>query len=174
MSRVGLGFDAHPFEKGRTLVLGGLDWDFEAGLSGHSDGDVLLHSICDALLGAAGLGSLGEHFSDREEERRGRDSAEMLSAVAAMVRSAGWSIENLDATCLGQEPRIAPRGQEIKARISSILGISPERVSVRGTSTNGLGFPGRGEGLAAMAVVLLEPHPPAPSPAGEGVAKGRG
>ena len=156
MNRVGLGFDAHPFEKGRRLALGGLAWEAGTGLAGHSDGDVLLHAICDALLGAAGLGSLGEHFSDRDPKGRGRESGEMLSAIAEMVRSAGWSIGNVDATVIGEEPKIAPRRVEMARRVASLLDVPPDRVSVRGTSTNGMGFPGRGEGLAAMAVVLLE------------------
>ncbi len=160
MTRVGLGFDSHPFEKGRPLALGGLPWKSERGLAGHSDGDVLLHAICDALLGAAGLGSLGEHFSDRDPSNRGRDSAGMLGGVMGLVRAAGWSVGNIDATVIGEEPRIAPRRDEIVRRVAAILEIPVDRVSVRGTSTNGLGFPGRGEGLAAIAVVLLEPHPP--------------
>ena len=158
MNRVGLGFDAHPFEKGRPLLLGGVRWESPAGLAGHSDGDVLLHSVCDALLGAAGLGSLGEHFSDRDPAARGRDSAAMLSEVAERVRAAGWSVGNVDATVIGEEPRIAPRREEIARRVAALLGVDPGRVSVRGTSTNGMGFPGRGEGLAAIAVVLLEPR----------------
>ena len=174
MNRVGLGFDAHPFEGGRPLALGGIFWDSERGLAGHSDGDVLLHAICDALLGGAGLGSLGEHFSDRDPANRGRDSAAMVAGVVGMLRDAGWSIVNVDVTLIGEAPRISPRRTELRERVGAILGLPADRVSVKGTSTNGLGFAGRGEGLAAIAVVLLEPHPPAPSPAGEGVAEGRG
>ena len=156
MNRVGLGFDAHPFEDGRPLKLCGLHWDSGRGLVGHSDGDVLLHAICDALLGAAGLGSLGEHFSDRETANRGRDSAEMLSVVAGRLRAAGWSIGNVDATVIGETPKIASRREETARRVAEILGAEAGRVSIRGTSTNGLGFPGRGEGLAAIAVALIE------------------
>lgn len=156
MTRVGLGFDAHPFETGRPLVLGGLLWDADRGLSGHSDGDVILHAICDALLGAAALGSLGEHFSDQDPANRGRGSAGMLSAVVGILRDAGWSIVNVDVTLVGETPRISPRRLELQKRVGSILNLPAERVSVKGTSTNGLGFAGRGEGLAAMAVALIE------------------
>lgn len=155
MSRVGLGFDAHPFAEGRPLRLGGLDWPNEPGLAGHSDGDVLLHAIADAILGAARLGSLGELFSDRDPSNSGRDSVEMVQIVWNRAKT-GYGLSNLDATVIGESPRIAPRRVEIQARIAQILSVEEDRVSVRGTSTNGLGFPGRGEGLAAMAVVLLE------------------
>jgi 2-C-methyl-D-erythritol 2,4-cyclodiphosphate synthase len=156
MSRVGIGFDAHPFAPDRPLKLGGLDWPGERGLSGHSDGDVLLHAAADAILGASGCGSLGEHFSDRDAAHRGRDSAEMLARMAALAREKGLVLGNLDATVVGEAPRIAPRREELERRMSEILGVDRERISIRGTSTNGLGFPGRGEGLAAMVVVLME------------------
>lgn len=160
MSRTGLGFDAHPFVEedlgqATPLRLGGVDWAGERRLAGHSDGDVLLHAIADALLGAAGLGSLGEHFSDRDPANRGRDSVQMLDGVWQMVKGR-FSLSNLDATVIGESPRIATRREEIQGRIAQILCLEKDRVSVRGTSTNGLGFPGRREGLAAMAVVLLE------------------
>ena len=157
MSRVGMGFDAHPFAEGRPLKLGGLDWPGERGLSGHSDGDVLLHAAADAVLGASGCGSLGEHFSDLDAAHRGRDSAGMLVRAAALAREKGLVLGNLDATVVGEAPRIAPRREELERRMAEILGVGRERISIRGTSTNGLGFPGRGEGLAAMVVVLLEP-----------------
>jgi 2-C-methyl-D-erythritol 2,4-cyclodiphosphate synthase len=156
MSRVGLGFDAHPFAEGRPLKLGGLDWPGERGLSGHSDGDVLLHAAADAVLGASGCGSLGEHFSDRDAAHRGRDSAEMLARAAALAREKGLVLGNLDATVVGEAPKIAPRRDQLERRMAEILGVGRERISIRGTSTNGLGFPGRAEGLAAMVVVLLE------------------
>ena len=156
MSRVGLGFDAHPFAATRLLKLGGLDWPGERGLSGHSDGDVLLHAAADAILGASGSGSLGEHFSDRDPANRGRDSAEMLARAVALARERGLAVGNLDATVVGESPRVAPRRAELEHRLAEILAVPVERVSVRGTSTNGLGFPGRGEGLAAIVVVLME------------------
>jgi 2-C-methyl-D-erythritol 2,4-cyclodiphosphate synthase len=154
--KVGIGFDAHPFVQGRRLKLGGLDWEFDRGLAGHSDGDVLLHAVSDALLGAAGLGSIGEHFSDSDPSNAGRDSAEMLSRILKMTEDRGFSVVNVDSTVIGEAPKLAPRRIEVQARVASILNLPAERVSVRGTSTNGLGFPGRREGLAAMAVVLLE------------------
>jgi len=156
MSRVGLGFDAHPVAEGRPLILGGLPWPGEPGLAGHSDGDVLLHAAADAILGASGSGSLGEHFSDRDPGKRGRDSAGMLRHAAQLARVKGLAIGNLDATVVGEAPRIAPRRDELERRLAEILGVDRARISVRGTSTNGMGFPGRGEGLAAIVVVLLE------------------
>lgn len=155
MNRVGMGIDSHPFERGRKLRLGGLEWPGERGLAGHSDGDVLLHAVADALLGAAGLGSLGEHFSDRDPANRGRDSVEMLVRVWEMVRER-FALSNIDATLVGESPRITPRRREMERRIAEILGVEEDRVSIRGTTTNGMGFAGRGEGLAAIAVALLE------------------
>ena len=157
MNRVGLGFDAHPFTEGRPLRLGGLEWPGERGLAGHSDGDVLLHAAADAILGASGNGSLGEHFSDRDPAGRGRDSAAMLVHAVGLARARGLALENLDATVVGEAPRIAPRRVELEERVAAILGVDRSRVSIRGTSTNGMGFPGRGEGLAAIVVALLEP-----------------
>jgi 2-C-methyl-D-erythritol 2,4-cyclodiphosphate synthase len=155
MTRVGLGFDAHPFGSAGPLRLGGVSWPEERALSGHSDADVLLHAIADALLGAARIGSLGDYFSDANAAARGRDSAEILAEVWRKLKGR-FRLVNVDSTVVGERPRISPRHEEIEKRIAEILGVEPERVSVRGTSTNGLGFPGRGEGLAAMAVVLLE------------------
>lgn len=157
MSRVGLGFDAHPFAENRPLRLGGLDWPGERGLAGHSDGDVLLHAAADAVLGASGNGSLGEHFSDRDPAGRGRDSAGMLAHAVGLARGKGLALGNLDASVVGEAPRIAPRRDELEERIAAIMGVDRARISVRGTSTNGMGFPGRGEGLAAIVVVQLEP-----------------
>lgn len=154
--RVGIGFDAHPFAAGRPLRVGGVEIPHPAGLAGHSDGDALLHAIADALLGAAGLGSLGEHFPDDSDVWRGADSSVLLGRAAAGARGEGFRIGNVDAVVVAESPRIAPHADRIRRRIAEILEVAPERVSVRGTSTNGLGFAGRGEGIAAIAVVLLE------------------
>jgi 2-C-methyl-D-erythritol 2,4-cyclodiphosphate synthase len=157
--RVGLGFDAHPFAEGRRLRLGGLDWDFPRGLSGHSDGDVVLHAVADALLGAAGLGSLGERFPDRDPANRQRDSRDFVTEVWEEL-APRFRLANLDVLVLGEEPRISPRRAEVQRGIAQLLGAGEDRVCVRGTSTNGLGFLGRGEGLAALATVLLEEKAP--------------
>lgn len=154
--RVGIGFDAHPFAAGRPLRLGGVEIPHPAGLAGHSDGDALLHAIADALLGAAGLGSLGEHFPDDSDAWRGADSSVLLGRAAAGARGEGFRIGNVDAVVVAESPRIAPHADRIRRRIGEILEVAPARVSVRGTTTNGLGFAGRGEGIAAVAVVLLE------------------
>ncbi len=154
--RVGLGFDAHPFGTGRPLRLGGVEIPHEPGLAGHSDGDVLLHAVADALLGASGRGSLGEHFPEDAEEWRGADSSVLLQRVALLVREAGSRVGNVDAVVIAEAPRLSPHAAAIRERLAGILGVPPARVSVRGTSSNGLGFAGRGEGIAAFAVVLLE------------------
>jgi 2-C-methyl-D-erythritol 2,4-cyclodiphosphate synthase len=154
--RIGLGFDAHPFAEGRSLRLGGVEIPHARGLAGHSDGDVLLHAIADALLGAAGRGSLGEHFPDGAEEWRGADSSQLLRKVAVLAREAGSRLGNVDAVVIAEAPRLAPHAGAIRSRLAEILDVEPGRVSVRGTSSNGLGFAGRGEGIAAFAVVLLE------------------
>lgn len=154
--RIGLGFDAHPFAEGRSLRLGGVEIPHDRGLSGHSDGDVLLHAVADAVLGASGRGSLGEHFPDGAEEWRGADSSRLLRKVADLVRETGSRLGNVDAVVIAEAPRLAPYVLAIRDRLAEILDVPPGRVSVRGTSSNGLGFAGRGEGIAAFAVVLLE------------------
>lgn len=154
--RIGLGFDAHPFAEGRALRLGGVEIPHDRGLAGHSDGDVLLHAIADAVLGAAGRGSLGEHFPDGAEEWRGADSSQLLRRVAVLARETGSRLGNVDAVVIAEAPRLAPHTGAIRGRLAEILDVEPGRVSVRGTSSNGLGFAGRGEGIAAFAVVLLE------------------
>jgi 2-C-methyl-D-erythritol 2,4-cyclodiphosphate synthase len=158
-SRVGIGFDSHPFDPSRPLRLGGIAFPGSAGLAGHSDGDALLHAIADGILGAAALPSLGELFSDGEAAWRGADSARFLERARDLSREGGWRIGNVDAVVVAETPRIAPHAASIRARVAEILAVEVSRVSVRGTSTNGLGFPGRGEGIAAMAVVLLEREP---------------
>ena len=155
--RVGIGFDAHPFAPGRPLRLGGIEVPHPAGLKGHSDGDALLHAIADAILGAAGLASIGEHFPDTDPSLEGADSGELLARVRDVARRSGFVIGNLDAVVIAEAPKIAPHREAMRLKIAELLEVPPERVNVRGTSSNGLGFPGRGEGIAATAVVLLVP-----------------
>jgi len=154
--RVGIGFDAHPFVEGRPLRLGGIEVPHGAGLKGHSDGDALLHAIADAILGAAGLASLGEHFPDDDGRHAGADSADLLARVHDVARRAGFTIENVDGVVIAEAPKIAPHRDAMRTRIAELLELAVDRVNVRGTSSNGLGFTGRGEGVAAMAVVLLK------------------
>jgi 2-C-methyl-D-erythritol 2,4-cyclodiphosphate synthase len=153
---VGVGFDAHPFAEGRPLKLGGVSISHPRGLAGHSDGDALLHAVADALLGAAGQGTLGEHFPDGSDAWRGADSSVLLGRTAGLVGEAGFRVGNVDVVVVAEAPKIAPHAAAIRARVAQVLGVAPGRVSVRGTSSNGLGFSGRGEGIAAIAVALLE------------------
>jgi 2-C-methyl-D-erythritol 2,4-cyclodiphosphate synthase len=153
--RVGMGFDAHPFSLSGELRLGGVVIPHGVGLEGHSDGDALLHALTDAILGAAGHGSIGEHFPPTDPQWKGADSTTFLSKAQDLARERGFVIGNIDLLVIAEAPKIAPHAAKIRERISEVMGIDPELVSVRGTSTNGLGFPGKGEGLAAMAVVLL-------------------
>lgn len=162
-SRVGLGFDAHPFADGRPLRLGGVTLPHPRGLAGHSDGDAVLHAIADAILGAAGAGSLGELFPDSDAAWKDADSAALLLRAREAAAAAGLEVSSLDAVIVAESPKVAPHRQAMRDRIAQILEVPPERVSVRGTSSNGLGFPGRGEGIAALAVVLLDPKPAAPN-----------
>jgi len=154
-ARIGLGFDAHPFAEGRALRLGGVEIPHPRGLMGHSDGDALLHAIADAVLGAAGLRSLGEQFPDDDPAWRGADSALFVTRARDLAAGRGFEVENLDAVVIAEAPRLAPHVGEIRLRVAALLGVLPDAVSVRGTSSNGLGFAGRGEGIAVMAVVLL-------------------
>jgi 2-C-methyl-D-erythritol 2,4-cyclodiphosphate synthase len=153
--RIGQGFDVHALVVGRPLRIGGVDIPFERGLLGHSDGDVLLHAIADALLGAAGQGDIGQLFADDDERHRGADSRELLHIVAERVRAAGWRIENIDATVVAERPKIAPHASAIATEIARACGMSADAVSVKGKTTEKLGFTGRGEGIAAYAVALL-------------------
>jgi 2-C-methyl-D-erythritol 2,4-cyclodiphosphate synthase len=157
-SRVGMGFDAHPFAPGRPLRLGGVAIPHDAGLEGHSDGDALLHALTDAVLGAAGAGSIGDHFPPSDPAWKGADSATFLRKAGEIARSLGFEIGNVDAVVVAEAPKVAPHVDAIRTRIAEILGVSAGAVSVRGTSANGLGFTGRRDGLAAMAVVLLDPR----------------
>jgi 2-C-methyl-D-erythritol 2,4-cyclodiphosphate synthase len=154
-TRIGQGTDAHALVPGRPLVLGGVPIPFERGLAGHSDGDVLLHAIASALLGALGAGDLGRHFPSSDPALAGIASTEILGGVAARVRQAGLAVENLDATVVAQAPRLAPYLEAMRKEIARTLGVAEERVNVKAGSTDGLGAIGRGEGIAAQAVVLL-------------------
>ncbi len=153
--RVGLGVDAHALEAGVPLVLGGVEFESERGLAGHSDGDVIAHALIDALLGAANLGDIGELFPPGDERFRGARSLDLLADAYARVRDAGWELVNADCVLIGEQPRIGPRRQEMRERLAAALGVEPERIAVRATTTDELGFTGRGEGLAAQAVALL-------------------
>jgi 2-C-methyl-D-erythritol 2,4-cyclodiphosphate synthase len=153
--RIGQGYDVHAFEAGRALVLGGVPFEGETGLAGHSDADVLTHSVADALLGAAALGDIGSHFPSTDERWRNADSIEILKAVGKMVLAARFAIVNVDATVVCERPKVAPRLHEMRARIAVALGIEAGQVSVKATTTDSLGSVGRGEGIAAMTVALL-------------------
>ena len=153
--RVGTGFDAHAFEDGVPLVLGGVRIEHPRGLAGHSDGDVLAHALTDALLGAAGLEDIGALFPSGDPALAGADSLELLARAWEQVQASGWQLANADVVLIGEEPRLAPHRQEMRRRLSDALGADPELVAVRATTTDGLGFAGRGEGLAAQAVALL-------------------
>jgi 2-C-methyl-D-erythritol 2,4-cyclodiphosphate synthase len=154
--RVGLGVDAHAFEDGVRLVLGGVAIDFPSGLAGHSDGDVIAHALTDAVLGAAGLGDIGTLFPADDARWQGADSLHLLRDSYAQVRDAGFELVNADCILIGEEPRIATHREEMRQRLAAALGVAPERVNVRATTTDRLGFTGKGEGLAAQAVALLE------------------
>jgi 2-C-methyl-D-erythritol 2,4-cyclodiphosphate synthase len=154
--RIGVGIDAHAFEEGVPLVLGGVGIDHPRGLAGHSDGDVIAHALTDALLGAAGLADIGALFPSDDERYRGADSLELLAEAYRRVREAGYELVNADCVLIGQEPRIAPHRAAMAERLSTALGVAADRVGVRATTTDFLGFTGRGEGLVAQAVALLE------------------
>jgi 2-C-methyl-D-erythritol 2,4-cyclodiphosphate synthase len=154
--RIGQGFDVHPLVAGRKLVIGGVEIAHDKGLLGHSDADVLLHAICDALLGAAALGDIGRHFPDSDPRYQGIDSRELLRHVARLLADKGFRAANVDATIIAEAPRMAPHVARMVANISADLGIDPGRVNVKATTTERLGFTGRGEGIAAQAICLLE------------------
>jgi 2-C-methyl-D-erythritol 2,4-cyclodiphosphate synthase len=154
--RVGIGVDAHALADGVPLVLGGVRFEGARGLAGHSDGDVLAHALTDAILGAAGLGDIGSLFPSDDARLAGADSVELLREACARVHELGWRVVNADCILVGEEPRIAPRREEMRARLADALRVDQDRVTVRATTTDRLGFTGRGEGLAAQAVALLE------------------
>ena len=153
--RVGHGFDTHALVAGRKLVLGGVTIPWERGLDGHSDADVLLHAICDAILGAAALGDIGRHFPDTDARWKGVDSRVLLRHVVSLARERGFAVGNLDATVIAQAPKISPHAATMVANISADLGCDADCVNVKATTTEHLGFTGRSEGIAALATVLL-------------------
>ena len=154
--RIGLGYDAHALVEGRRLILGGVEIPYERGLAGHSDADVLAHAVADALLGALRAGDLGEHFPDSDERSRDADSLALLGQIATMVRDQGWVIVDVDTVVIAEKPKLASYRGQMRINLSETLGIAPECLGVKATTTEGLGFEGRGEGIAAQAVVLLE------------------
>lgn len=153
--RIGQGFDVHQLVEGRKLIIGGVEIFYDKGLLGHSDADVLLHAICDALLGAAALGDIGRHFSDADAKFKNMDSRILLREVSRMVTNAGFRIGNLDATIIAQAPKMAPHIPRMIENIAADLGVAVNAVNVKATTTEKLGFSGRGEGIAAQAVALL-------------------
>jgi 2-C-methyl-D-erythritol 2,4-cyclodiphosphate synthase len=154
--RVGIGYDAHALEEGVPLVLGGVAIDYSRGLAGHSDGDVLAHALIDAILGAANLGDIGSLFPSGDERYRGASSLDLLRVAYGEVRRAGWKLVNADCVLVGEEPRIGETRAEMSVRLASVLDVDADRVAVRATTTDGLGFTGSGAGLAAHAVALLQ------------------
>lgn len=154
--RVGQGFDVHPLVEGRDLIVGGVKIPFEKGLAGHSDGDVLLHAIMDALLGAAGLADIGQQFPPYDEKYKNADSAVLLKTVVQLVKEAGFvDIINIDATIMAEKPRFSPHIPSMRSRIAEIVEVEPSRISIKATTTERLGFVGREEGIAASAVCLV-------------------
>ena len=156
--RIGTGYDVHKLVEGRKLILGGIDIPFEKGLLGHSDADVLLHAIMDALLGAAALGDIGEHFPDTDEAYAGADSRVLLREVKRILTEHHYKVVNIDATVIAQRPKLRPYIEEMRANIASDLGLEPGAVSVKATTEEHLGFTGRGEGISAQAVCLIESY----------------
>ena len=154
--RIGHGYDVHRLVPGRPLILGGVTVPYELGLLGHSDADVLAHAVMDALLGAAGLGDIGRHFPDQDPSYLGADSLKLLDHVMVLLRENGWRVGNVDATILAQKPRLAPYIEQMRENLAIRMGVDSERVNVKATTEEGLGFTGAGEGIAAHAVCLLE------------------
>ena len=154
--RIGHGYDVHRLTEGRKLILGGVEIPWERGLLGHSDADVLTHAVMDALLGAAGLGDIGTHFPDTDPAYAGADSLKLLEHVTALLEARGWAVGNVDATVLAQRPRLAPHIPLMRDNLARTMGVEPDRVNVKATTEEGLGFTGSGEGMAAHAVALIE------------------
>ncbi len=159
--RIGHGFDVHPLTTGRKCIIGGVDIPHERGLDGHSDADVLLHAICDALLGAAALGDIGKHFPNTDERYKGIDSRELLRHVAELLRTHGYVVGNIDATIIAEAPKMAPYIRQMCSNVAADVGADVSDVNVKATTTEKLGFAGRGEGIAAEAVCLIRRSPSA-------------
>ena len=155
MVRFGMGYDVHQLVEGRKLIIGGVDIPYEKGLKGHSDADVLLHAISDALLGAAALGDIGKHFPDTDERFKGADSIKLTEHVVGLLTERGWQINNVDVTIIAQRPKLAGFIPEMRSKVAAVLGIDADAVNVKATTTEKLGFTGRGEGIAAEAVASL-------------------
>jgi len=155
LPRVGIGLDVHALAAGRRLILGGVEIPHDSGLAGHSDGDVLVHALIDAILGAAGRGDIGQWFPSSDQRYAGADSLELLRTVVDTLRAEGWQIGNVDVTVVAQRPRIGPHIEAMRTRLAPILGVPPDAVSVKATTTDHLGTLGRAEGIAAQAVALL-------------------
>jgi 2-C-methyl-D-erythritol 2,4-cyclodiphosphate synthase len=160
MIRVGQGYDVHRFNEGNSIILGGVKIDYEQGLEAHSDGDVVLHALCDALLGAAALGDIGRHFPDTDPEFKGADSRILLRHVYRIVRDKGYQLVNADMTIIAQAPKMAPHIDAMRAHIAEDLEVPVDCINVKATTTEKLGFEGRKEGIAVQAIVLIEKYPP--------------
>ena len=156
LMRIGQGYDVHRLVEGRKLILGGVEIPYEKGLLGHSDADVLLHAVMDALLGAAALGDIGQHFPDSDERYKGISSVELLKDVGKILQENGYVIENIDSTVIAQRPKLRGYISQMEENIADTLGLDPEQVNVKATTEEGLGFTGAGEGMACHAVCLLE------------------
>lgn len=153
--RIGSGYDVHRLEEGYKLIMGGVQIEYEKGLKGHSDADVLVHAIMDALLGAAALGDIGQHFPDTDPQYKGISSLKLLAHVAALLKEHGYGIGNIDATIIAQRPKMAPHIPTMRSNIAEVLGVDPDQVNVKATTEEGLGFTGAGQGIAASAVCLI-------------------
>ena len=153
LQRIGSGFDVHRYEEGRPMVLGGVTIPYEKGLKGHSDADVVLHAVMDSMLGAAGMGDIGEHFPDSDDRYKGISSMELLKIVAEMIAGAGYTVGNIDVTVICEEPKIGPHKQAMKDAVRSVLG--DVDINIKGTTTEGLGYTGRKEGIACHSICLL-------------------
>jgi 2-C-methyl-D-erythritol 2,4-cyclodiphosphate synthase len=157
--RVGIGYDSHRFASGRPLVLGGVTIPHPTGLAGHSDADAVAHAIADAMLGAAGLGDIGQLYSDTDPRHKDADSMVLLAGVGEHVRAHGWILQQADATVIAEAPRLGPHAPAMRVRLAQVLGVDPSALSIKGKSNEGMGFIGRGEGIAVIAVAMLVPAP---------------